>query len=150
MEKRPKVLFLSTGNSTRSQMAEGILRASAGDIFEPVSVGIESTDRDPIAIEVMKEVDIDISRQHSKTVPESFKEHFGFVITVSDPRERAPIFPFTPNLVHWNLEDPSVRQIATQEKKDAFRHAREELRARVQAFVTETSQRYQVAEPAHG
>ena len=150
MENKPKVLFLSTGNSTRSQMAEGLLRTFAGDRFVPVSAGIESTDRDPLAIDVMKEVDIDISKQRSKSVPESFKEHFGFVITVSDSRERAPIFPFTPNLVHWNLEDPSVKQAPTEEKKNAFRCVREELRARVQAFVNETAQRYQVAERVHG
>ena len=149
MENKPKVLFLSTGNSTRSQMAEGLLRTFAGDRFVPVSAGIESTNRDPLAVEVMKEVDIDISKQWSKSIPDSFKEHFGFVITVSDPRERAPIFPFTPNLVHWDLEDPSVKQVSIEEKKNAFRHAREELRARVQAFVNETAQRYQVAEPAH-
>jgi len=149
MENKPKVLFLSTGNSTRSQMAEGLLRTFAGDRFVPVSAGIESTNRDPLAVEVMKEVDIDISKQWSKSIPDSFKEHFGFVITVSDPRERAPIFPFTPNLVHWDLEDPSVKQVSIEEKKNAFRHAREELRARVQAFVNGTAQRYQIAEPAH-
>jgi arsenate reductase len=138
MNKKPKVLFLSTGNSTRSQMAEGFLHALAGDQFDAVSAGIEPGELNPFAVEVMKEAGIDISKQQSKNVAESLKEHFGYVITVCNmARERAPIFPFTPNLLHWSLEDPSAATGRAAEKKTIFRRVRDEIRDKVKGFVSE-------------
>jgi arsenate reductase len=91
MDRKTKVLFLSTGNSARSQMAEGFLRAYAGDRFTAVIAGIQSAGLDPTASEVMREIGIDISRQRSKNLPASFKEHYGYVITLSDKaREHFP------------------------------------------------------------
>src|SRR5215813_11711814 len=95
MERKPKVLFLSTGNSTRSQMAEGFLRAYAGDRFLAESAGLESAGVNPLAAEVMRERGIDVSPQEPKQVAEVFREHFAYVITLSDmAKEKSPIFPF--------------------------------------------------------
>jgi arsenate reductase (thioredoxin) len=142
MNRKPKILFLSTGNSTRSQMAEGFLRALAGDQFDAVSAGIEPGELNPLAVEVMKEAGIDISKQQSKNVAESLKEHFGYVITVCNmARERAPIFPFTPNLLHWSLEDPSAATGSVAEKKTIFRRVRDEIRDKVKGFVSEIAEK---------
>jgi arsenate reductase len=140
MRKKPKVLFLSTGNATRSQMAEGFLRALAADRFEATSAGIEPGELNPLAVEVMKEVEIEISHQQSKNVKDSLREHFGYVITVCDSaRERAPVFPFTPNLVHWSLYDPEAFEHTPEEKKKVFRRVRDEIRAKVESFINETT-----------
>ena len=79
MQKKPKVLFLSRGNATLSQMAEGFLRAMGGDRFEAASAGLEPGVPNPAAVEVMKEAGIDISGQKAKYVKESLKEHYGYV-----------------------------------------------------------------------
>ena len=140
MLKKPKVLFLSRGNATRSQMAEGFLRMFGAERFEATSAGVEPGRLDPLAVEVMKEVGVDISRQQAKNVKESLKDHFGYVITVCDSaRERAPIFPFTPNLVHWSVYDPENAQHSGEEKKNVFRRVRDEIRAKVESFLNETT-----------
>ena len=139
MEKKPKVLFLSTGNSTRSQMAEGFLRVIAGDQFIAASAGIEPGSLNPIAAEVMKEVGIDISPQESKDLTQLLKDDFRYVITVSDSaRERAPIFPSTTNLLHWNLIDPASAHGSDEDIKEAFRRVRDEIRVKIHYFVDET------------
>ena len=142
MDKKPKVLFLSTGNSTRSQMAEGFLRSLAGDQFDAVSAGIEPGILNPAAVEAMSEVGIDISHQHAKNVAESLKEHFGYVITVCDgARERAPIFPFTPNLLHWSIEDPAIFEGTVEERKQVFRRVRDAIRSKMQEFLNQLAQK---------
>jgi len=139
MEKKPRVLFLSTGNSTRSQMAEGFLRVIAGDQFIAASAGIEPGSLNPIAAEVMKEVGIDISPQESKDLTQLLKDDFRYVITVSDSaRERAPIFPSTTNLLHWNLIDPASAHGSDEDIKEAFRRVRDEIRVKIHYFVDET------------
>jgi arsenate reductase (thioredoxin) len=140
VQKKAKVLFLSRGNATRGQMAEGFLRALGADRFEAASAGIEPGTLDPLAIEVMKEAGVDISHQQAKNVKDSLKEHFGYVITVCDlARERAPIFPFTPNLVHWSIYDPEAAQHSLEEKKNVFRRVRDEIRAKIESFISETT-----------
>src|ERR1700722_10225728 len=90
---RPKVLFLCTGNSARSQMAEGYLRHVAGNEFEPISAGIEPKGLNPMAVEAMKEIGIDISRQASKDVREFLGQAIPYVVTVCDnAKQRCPIF----------------------------------------------------------
>jgi arsenate reductase (thioredoxin) len=138
--KKPKVLFLSRGNATRGQMAEGFLRTLGSDRFEATSAGIEPGALHPLAIEVMEEAGVDISRQKAKNVKDLLKEHYGYVITVCDSaRERAPIFPFTPNLVHWSIYDPESALHSGEEKKNVFRRVRDELRAKVESFLSETT-----------
>jgi arsenate reductase len=145
MLSKPKVLFLSTGNSTRSQMGEGFLCALAGDHLVVMSAGIEPGGLNPLAVEVMKEVGIDISGQQSKNVTECLKEHFGYVITVSDSaRERAPIFPFTPHLLHWNLVDPSKTEGSLRTRRDAFRAVRDQIEAEVRNFAVRTLAREKI------
>jgi arsenate reductase (thioredoxin) len=140
MEKKMKVLFLSTGNATRSQMAEGYLRSLAGDKFEATSAGIEATALNPLAVEIMKEVGVDISGQQAKNVKESLKEHFAYVITVCDAaRERSPIFPFTPFLGHWSIYDPESAPEHDEEKREVFRRVRDEIRAKVESFIEEAN-----------
>jgi len=146
MEKKPKVLFLSTGDSTRGQMAQGILRTSAGDRFDAMSAGIESGEVNLLAAEVMREIGIDISSQRSNSLHDLFKEQFRFVITLYDKaRERAPVFPFTPHLLQWSLEDASAAEGSTEEKKQAFRRVRDDLQVKVQTFLNEAVQKYQTA-----
>jgi arsenate reductase (thioredoxin) len=136
MQKIPKVLFLSTGNSTRSQMAEGFLRTLAGEYFQPVSAGIEPGNVEQLAVEVMREFGIDISRQKPKSVSESFKDNFGHVVVVYDPgKERPPIFPFTRKLLRWSLPDPSAAQGSRDEQKEVFRRVRDEIQRKTQDFV---------------
>jgi arsenate reductase (thioredoxin) len=138
MVPKPKVLFLSTGNSTRSQMAEGFARALSHDGLIAASAGLEAEGLNPLAIEVMREVGIDISTQKSKPVRDFMKEHFSFVVTVSDnAKERSPIFPFTPYLLHWDLPDPSPAQASPEEEKEAFRRVRDVIRANVENFLRE-------------
>jgi arsenate reductase len=140
VQKKPKVLFLSRGNATRGQMAEGFLRTLGSDRFEATSAGIEPGTLHPLAIEVMEEAEVDISHQQAKNVKDLLKEHYGYVITVCDSaRERAPIFPFTPNLVHWSVYDPESARHSPEEKKVIFRRVRDEIRAKVESFLSETT-----------
>lgn len=142
MTKKPKVLFLSTGNSTRSQMAEGFLRDLAGETFEVASAGLEPSAISPLAVEVMAEVGIEISKQHSKNVKESLREHFAYVITVCDSaKERSPIFPFTPNLLHWSLIDPTQTAGSADEVRDKYRTVRDEIKNNVVRFIDEAAQK---------
>ena len=137
MEKKPKVLFLSVHNSVRGQMAEGFLRAMDDDNFVATSGGIESgSEIDPTASEVMAEAGIDITKQRPKNVREWLKEHFAYVITLTDAaRERSPVFPFTPHLLHWSLKDPTEVNGTAEEKKRAFREVRDEIRAKIAEFL---------------
>jgi arsenate reductase len=139
--RKPKVLFFSTGDSTRSQMAKGFLEAFAGDKLTAVSAAVQSPDRDPLTVEVMKEVGIDISQQHSEDLAQSLKEHFAFVITVCDAsRERFPVWPFTRNLFHWSLPDPTAVKGSPEELKTSFRRVRDEIRQKVREFTSQKIQ----------
>ena len=107
--QKPKVLFFSTGNATRSLIAEGFLRNLTGDRFDVASAAVDPSALNPLAGEVMKEAGIDISGQKPKTVAQSVKERFGYVIAICDTaKERSPIFPFTLHLSHWNIVDPNT------------------------------------------
>jgi arsenate reductase len=109
--RKPKVLFFSTGDSTRSQMAEGFLKAFAGDKLIGVSTAVQTPERDPLSVEVMREVGVDISDQHAEALPQSLKEHFAYVITVCDAsRGRFPVWPFTRNLLSVGCVMRSARR----------------------------------------
>jgi arsenate reductase (thioredoxin) len=129
---KPKVLFLCTGNSARSQMAEGYLRHVAGDKFEALSAGIAPKDLNPLAVEVMKEIGIDISHHKSKDVSTFLGQSIPFVITVCDnARERCPIFPRTYKFLHWSFEDPAAAQGTREEKLSFFRRVRDQITQRI-------------------
>ncbi len=131
-----RVLILCTGNSARSQMAEGLLRHDAGDAYEVFSAGTKPTHVRPEAIAAMREVGIDISSHRSKSVEEFAGLDFDYVITVCDnAKESCPIFPAKTKRIHWSIEDPAAVQGSEEETLTAFRHARDELRSRLQAFA---------------
>jgi arsenate reductase (thioredoxin) len=128
----PKVLFLCTGNSARSQMAEGYLRHVAGDRFDAMSAGIEPKGLNPLAVEAMKEIGIDISGQTSKDVVKLLGQHIPYVVTVCDnARERCPIFPRTYKFLHWSFDDPAAATGSHEEKLGVFRRVRDEIAKRI-------------------
>ena len=132
MEK-PKVLFLCTGNSARSQMAEGYLRHAAGDKYEAMSAGIEPKGLNPLAVEAMREIGVDISRQESKDAATLVGVRIPYVITVCDnARERCPIFPGTSKLLHWGFEDPAAAIGTHEEKLEAFRKVRDGIARKIE------------------
>lgn len=135
---KPKVLFLCTGNSARSQMAEGFLRKMAGEYFEALSAGIEPKGLSPLAVKVMSEIGIDISKQRSKDVREFLGSPIPYIITVCDnAKEHCPIFPGTFTYMHWSIEDPAAAQGTEGEKLAVFRRIRDQIGSRVKGFVYE-------------
>ena len=131
-----RVLILCTGNSARSQMAEGLLRHDAGNIYEVFSAGTKPSHVRPEAIVVMREVGIDISGHRSKSVDEFAGQDFDYVITVCDnAKQSCPVFPAKTKRVHWSIEDPAAVQGSQGEALTAFRRVRDQLQARLQAFA---------------
>src|ERR1035438_5228328 len=131
-----KVLILCTGNSARSQMAEGLLRHDGGACFEAASAGTKPSSVRPEAIAAMREIGIDISGQRSKSVDEFSSQAFDFVITVCDnARESCPIFPANTLRIHWSLDDPAAVEGSEEERLTAFRRIRDELRDHLQRFI---------------
>ena len=106
MNHKPRALFFSIGDSTRSQIAEGFLRSLTGDEFVAMSTATRSLEADPLAREIIREVGIDISGQHAKDIKESLTEH-SYVVTVCDAsRDKFSLWPFTSNILHWSVLDP--------------------------------------------
>jgi arsenate reductase len=131
--KRSRVLFLCTHNSVRSQMAEGLLHAIAGDRFEAHSAGTEATHIRPLAVRAMDEIRVDITGQESKTLERYLEEPFDYVITVcDDANEACPFFPGARNRLHWSLEDPSRAERSEDERLAIFRRVRDEIRERIE------------------
>jgi len=134
MKKR--ILFLCTHNSCRSQMAEGLVNHDLGDRFEAFSAGTEATRVNPIAILVLTELGIDISRQRSKTIDEFEGEQFDFVITLcGDANENCPLFFGGVQRVHIGFDDPSRFQGDARELLNEFRRVRDEMRARLTEYL---------------
>ena len=137
MGEKKRVLFLCTGNSARSQMAEGLLRHLADDHFEVFSAGTFATYLRPQAIAVMNEIGIDISHHRSKSLDEFLNTPFDYVITVCDhASQRCPVFPGPAKRIHWSIEDP-VAFGSEEAQLDAFRHARDDLHQRISEFISE-------------
>jgi arsenate reductase len=136
MTGKKRVLILCTGNSARSQIAEGLLRHFHGDRFQVYSAGIEPSFVRPQAIRIMNEIGIDISTHRSKSLDEFLTQEFDYVITVCDnANERCPIFPEAPNRIHWSIEDPAAVAGDEQNQLAAFREARKELQRRLEEFA---------------
>jgi arsenate reductase len=130
---KPKVLFLCTGNSARSQMAEGFLRHIAGHKYEVLSAGIEPKGLNPLAVQAMREAGIDISNQRSTDARELLGTPIQFVVTVcSSAKEKCPVFPGTVKFLHWDLEDPAAAAGAPEEKLAVFRRVRDEILAHIE------------------
>ncbi len=126
---KKKVLFLCTHNSARSQMAEGLLNHYYGDLYEAKSAGVEVSHVNPFAIEVLKEIGIDISHHYSKHANQFIGERFDYIITVCDhAREHCPYFPGGKRYIHRSFKDPSTVQGTEEEKREAFRKTRDEIK----------------------
>jgi arsenate reductase len=129
---RQRVLFLCTHNSARSQMAEGLLRALAGERFEVFSAGTEATHVRPLAIRAMAEIGIDISGQHSKTLERYVDQPFDAVITVCDQaNETCPVFFGARQRLHWSFPDPSTATGSQEQQLEVYRQVRDAIRERI-------------------
>jgi arsenate reductase len=136
MNMSERVLFLCTGNSARSQMAEGLLRHVAGDRFEVFSAGVSPTQVRPEAIEVMQELGIDISHHRSKAVDDFVGREFDYVITVCDnANEQCPVFPGRTKRIHWSFDDPAVVQGDENARLAVFRRVRDEIREEISGLL---------------
>jgi arsenate reductase len=138
MNDKKRVLILCTGNSARSQMAEGLLRHDAGERFDVESAGTKASSVRPEAIAVMSELGIDISSQRSKNVDEFEGQRFDYVITVCDnARETCPVFFGAAEKLHHSFEDPPAPFVGPDgERMTIFRRVRDELRAYLRDFTT--------------
>ena len=117
-------------------MAEGLLRAKAGDHYDVASAGTKPAGLNPDAVAAMLEMKIDISRQRSKHVDELAGQRFDYVITVCDrAKELCPIYPAATTLLHWSFDDPAAAQGTVEERREVFRRVRNEIAARIAEFV---------------
>jgi arsenate reductase len=133
---KARVLILCTGNSARSQMAEGLLRHDGGERFEVFSAGVSPSRVRPEASEAMREIGVDISGQRSKSVDEFAGQPFDYVITVCDnAREHCPFFPAETTRLHWSFDDPAAVEGDDAQRLAVFRRVRDEIRARLKEFV---------------
>ena len=136
MSDKKRVLIVCTGNSARSQMAEGLLRHDAGERFDVESAGTKASSVRPEAIAAMSELGIDISAQRSKNVDEFEGQRFDYVITVCDnARETCPVFFGAAEKLHHSFDDPPAPLVGTDDERMAiFRRVRDELRAYLRTF----------------
>ena len=133
--RKNRVLVLCTGNSARSQMAEGLLRHDAGDRFDVESAGLNPGQVRPEAIAVMKEIGVDISAHRSKHVDEFAGQQFDYVLTVCDnANESCPVLPGQGERLHRSFEDPAALHGDEQERLARFRRVRDEIRDYLQTF----------------
>jgi arsenate reductase len=131
-----RVLFVCTGNSARSQIAEALLRDFGGADFEVFSAGTEPKGVNPFAVRVLAEIEIDWSGARSKSVTEFLGRPFDYVITVCDrARQTCPVFPGNHNTLHWGLDDPAEVEGTDERKLEAFRHTRIEVATRLRPFI---------------
>jgi arsenate reductase len=136
MPEAKRVLVLCTGNSARSQMAEGLLRHDGGQAFEVSSAGTKPSQVRPEAIEAMREVGIDISGHRSKSVDEFAGQEFDYVVTVCDnAKESCPVFPGKTERIHWSFEDPAAVDGDWETRLAAFRRIRDEIRETFRSLV---------------
>ena len=127
-----RVLFLCTHNSARSQMAEGFLRAMAGDRFEAGSAGTEKTSVNPLAIRVMAELGIDLGGHTSKLYADVASGAWDYLITVcDDANERCPWVPGSVKRLHWSFPDPSRATGSEEERLAVFRRVRDQIQERL-------------------
>jgi arsenate reductase (thioredoxin) len=138
---KPRILFLCTGNSARSQMAEAILKKYAGDQFEIHSAGLEPTEINPYTLKVLNEAGFDTTDQYAKPLSKYLgNTHFSYLITVCSKAEaRCPIFPGMGKRIHWPIEDPADFVGNDLEKLEKFREIRDQIKEKVLAWLDELS-----------
>jgi len=139
MTSKPRVLFICTGNSARSQMAEAFLKKYGGDRFDVASAGLEPSVVNPLTVQALAQAGIDWSAAQSKGLGEFLgKVHFGYVITVcSRAEERCPIFPFVGQRLHWPFDDPAAVEGTQEEKEAAFIRVRDEIESKVKDWLAQ-------------
>ena len=131
-----KVLFLCTGNSARSQMAEGLLNHLGSGRWKAQSGGIFPSYVHPLAIKAMEEIKIDISQQTSKSMNQFLNEEFHYIITLCDDAAMScPTFPGQGKRIHWSLEDPAMAIGTIEERLVVFRRVRDEIKAKIEDFL---------------
>lgn len=138
-----KVLFLCTGNSARSQMAEAFVRKYGQDRFEPFSAGLEPKELNPLTVKVMEEVGFDMSGHRSKGIAEFLgKEHFEYLVTVCHEAEQncPRVWPGVNQRLHWSFEDPAAFEGTAKEKLAKFRQVRDLIQEKVRSWLTESAQ----------
>lgn len=137
---KERVLFLCTGNSARSQMAEGWLRHLAGDRFEVFSAGTHPVGLNPGSVEAMAEVGIDISQHRSKSATEFTALPIDYVITVCDrAKETCPRWSGAVRLIHWSFDDPAVVTESPEQRRQVFRRVRDEIASEIHEFLSMTT-----------
>jgi len=135
-KEKMRILFLCSGNSCRSQMAEGFTRSLKGDLFEAYSAGVTAKGLDPRAVKVMAEAGVDISGQKSKEIDDLPVKNFDYVVTVCNKaKESCPIFPGRTKLVHRGFDDPPELAAGAADESEAMNHYRR-VRDEIRAFVT--------------
>jgi arsenate reductase (thioredoxin) len=131
-----RVLFLCTGNSARSQMAEGWLRHLAGDRYDVCSAGTQPVGLNPGSVEAMAEIGIDISHHRSKSAVEFTAVPFDYVITVCDrAKESCPRWSGATHLLHWSFDDPAAVTESAEQRRQVFRRVRDEIAASIREFL---------------
>lgn len=134
--EKKRVLILCTGNSARSQMAEGLLRHYGDDKFEVESAGVISSFVRPLAIEAMREIGIDISSHRSKSFEEFSDQNFDYVITVCDnAKETCPVFSADAERIHWSFDDPAAATGSKANQLSVFRRVRDEIQQKLSGFL---------------
>jgi arsenate reductase len=147
MERKKRVLILCTGNSARSQMAEGLLRHEAGERFDVYSAGTKPGHVRDEAITAMSEIGIDISAHRSKSVDEFIGQEFDYVITVCDNANAScPVFPGATTRLHWPFEDPAAVEGSEATRLAAFRAIRDQIHERLMEFLAEEPVRIPVTD----
>jgi len=132
-----RVLFLCTGNSARSQMAEALLRSFGGDDFEVFSAGTEPKSLHPMTIQIMQESNIDVSSQQSKHLEQFLGQSFDYIITVCDrAKDNCPTFPGDIERIHWSFDDPADTTNDQTAQHELFKRIRGEISERIRVWVT--------------
>jgi len=138
---KKKVLFVCIHNSARSQMAEAFLNQVCGEFFEAQSAGLEAGKLNPIVVEAMEEIGVDISGNQTKSVSDFLKSNqlFSYVVTVCDEAsaERCPIFPGVTTRLHWSFPDPSTFQGTHEEKLEKVRNVRDAIKQKIEEWCAE-------------
>lgn len=134
---KQRVFFLCTGNSARSQMAEGLLRHLAGDRFDVSSAGTHPVGLNPLAVQAMHELGADLSGHRSKNMSEFTDQTFDYVVTVCDrAKDSCPRWPHAATLLHWSFADPAAASGTEAERLRSFRTIRDQIRARIEEFIS--------------
>ena len=133
-----RVLFLCTGNSCRSQMAEGFLHHLGAEYFDVFSAGVMPIGVNSLAVEVMSEVGINIGSQSSKSIKEFLSQKFDYVITLcASAKGACPVFPGKCKRLHWNLDDPAQASGSDEKRIIVFRRIREQIKSHIELFLNE-------------